>query len=87
MNKAAMVGILGENEIASYVRKAVDEYFRDLDGEQPSCSIFDMVMNCVEKPLIETVMHHADGNQTRAADLLGINRNTLRKKMTEHGIK
>jgi Fis family transcriptional regulator, factor for inversion stimulation protein len=45
------------------------------------------VMNCVEKPLIETVMHHADGNQTRAADLLGINRNTLRKKILEHDIK
>lgn len=87
MSKSTVECILGENEIASYVRQAVEEYFRDLDGEQPSCSIFDMVMNCVEKPLIETVMHHADGNQTRAADLLGINRNTLRKKMTEHGIK
>jgi Fis family transcriptional regulator len=79
--------MLDENDIARYVRKAVNEYFKDLDGEQPSCSIFDMVMTCVEKPLIETVMHHADGNQTRAADLLGINRNTLRKKIIEHGIK
>jgi Fis family transcriptional regulator len=79
--------MLDENDIARYVRKAVNEYFKDLDGEEPSCSIFDMVMNCVEKPLIETVMHHADGNQTRAADLLGINRNTLRKKIVEHGIK
>jgi Fis family transcriptional regulator len=79
--------MLDENDIARYVRKAVNEYFKDLDGEAPSCSIFDMVMTCVEKPLIETVMHHADGNQTRAADLLGINRNTLRKKIVEHGIK
>jgi len=79
--------MLDENDIARYVRKAVNEYFKDLDGEEPSCSIFDMVMSCVEKPLIETVMHHADGNQTRAADLLGINRNTLRKKIIEHGIK
>ena len=79
--------MLDENDIARYVRKAVNEYFKDLDGEEPSCSVFDMVMNCVEKPLIETVMHHADGNQTRAADLLGINRNTLRKKIIEHGIK
>jgi Fis family transcriptional regulator len=78
--------MLNENDIARYVRKAVNEYFKDLDGEEPSCSIFEMVMNCVEKPLIETVMHHADGNQTRAADLLGINRNTLRKKMLEHDI-
>jgi Fis family transcriptional regulator len=76
-----------ENEIARYVRKAVNEYFKDLDGEDPSCAMFNMVMNCVEKPLIETVLHHADGNQTRAAELLGINRNTLRKKIQEHGIK
>ncbi len=76
-----------ENEIARYVRKAVNEYFKDLDGEEPSCAMFNMVMNCVEKPLIETVLIHAEGNQTRAAELLGINRNTLRKKIQEHGIK
>ena len=87
MNKGACDFMLNENDIARYVRKAVNEYFKDLDGEEPSCAIFEMVMNCVEKPLIETVMHHADGNQTRAADLLGINRNTLRKKILEHGIK
>jgi len=87
MNKGACDFMLNENDIARYVRKAVNEYFKDLDGEEPSCAIFEMVMNCVEKPLIETVMHHADGNQTRAADLLGINRNTLRKKIIEHGIK
>ena len=87
MSKGAKDCMLDENDIARYVRKALNEYFKDLDGEQPSSSIFDMVMSCVEKPLIETVMHHADGNQTRAADLLGINRNTLRKKIIEHGIK
>lgn len=76
-----------ENEIARYVRKAVNEYFKDLDGEEPSCAMFNMVMHCVEKPLIETVLIHAEGNQTRAAELLGINRNTLRKKIQEHGIK
>ena len=87
MSKGDCDFMLNENDIARYVRKAVNEYFKDLDGEEPSCSIFDMVMNCVEKPLIETVMHHANGNQTRAADLLGINRNTLRKKIIEHDIK
>jgi Fis family transcriptional regulator, factor for inversion stimulation protein len=76
-----------ENEIARYVRKALEDYFRDLDGEEPSCAVYDMVMNCVEKPLIETVLYHAGGNQTRAAELLGLNRNTLRKKIQAHGIK
>ena len=76
-----------ENEIAHYVRKALDDYFKDLDGQQPSCAVYDMVMNCVEKPLIETVLYHVGGNQTRAAELLGLNRNTLRKKIQVHGIK
>ena len=79
--------VLEENEVAQYVRQAVDNYFIDLDGEEPSCAVYDMVINCVEKPLIETVLHHAGGNQTRAAELLGLNRNTLRKKIQAHKIK
>jgi Fis family transcriptional regulator, factor for inversion stimulation protein len=76
-----------ENDIARYVRKALDDYFRDLDGEEPLCGVHSMVMNCVEKPLIETVLFHAGGNQTRAAELLGLNRNTLRKKIQIYKIK
>ncbi len=79
--------MLNENEVARYVRKAMDDYFKDLDGEDPSCAVYDMVINCIEKPLIETVLSHAGGNQTRAAELLGLNRNTLRKKIQAHGIK
>ena len=79
--------MLNENDVARYVRKAMDEYFTDLDGENPSCAVYDMVINCVEKPLIEIVLRHAGGNQTRAAELLGLNRNTLRKKILAHGIK
>lgn len=76
--------LLGENDVAKYVRKAVGDYFKDLDGETPSCAMYDMVMNCVEKPLIEAVLQHVGGNQTRAAELLGLNRNTLRKKIQQH---
>ena len=79
--------MLNENDVARYVRNAMDDYFKDLDGENPSCSVYDMVINCVEKPLIETVLLHAGGNQTRAAELLGLNRNTLRKKIQLHKIK
>lgn len=75
-----------ENEIASCIRKAIDGYLNDLDGEKPSC-IYDMVISSVEKPLIEVVMHHTQGNQTQAADLLGINRNTLRQKLKHYQIK
>jgi Fis family transcriptional regulator, factor for inversion stimulation protein len=74
-----------ENELSLTVRKMMKQYFKDLDGEKPS-GIYNMVVNCVEKPLLEMVMNHAQGNQTRAAELLGINRNTLRKKLQEHGI-
>jgi Fis family transcriptional regulator len=75
-----------ENELSLTVRKTVKQYFKDLDGEKPS-DIYGMVVSCVEKPLLEVVMYHAQGNQTRAAELLGINRNTLRKKLQEHGIE
>ena len=85
--KKGECSMLNENDVARYVRQAVSDYFIDLDGEEPSCAVYDMVINCVEKPLIETVLHHAGGNQTRAAELLGLNRNTLRKKMQFHGIK
>lgn len=77
---------VSENDMARYVRKALKEYFNDLDGEDPCCGVYDMVMDCVEKPLLEMVLEHVGGNQTRAAEMLGINRNTLHKKMLEHGI-
>ncbi len=78
---------IDENDMARHVRKALKEYFRDLDGEDPCCDLYDMVINCVEKPLVEMVLEHVGGNQTRAAEVLGINRNTLRKKMQLHGIE
>jgi Fis family transcriptional regulator len=73
-------------EIAELVRKSLDRYFRDLDGAKPR-SIYDMVLKNVEKPMLEAVLDRAEGNQTIAAQMLGINRNTLRKKIHEHKIK
>lgn len=75
-----------ENDLTRCIRRAIESYFRDLDGERP-CAVYDMVINSVEKPLIESVLHRVQGNQTKAADVLGLNRNTLRKKMKTHGIK
>lgn len=75
-----------DNEIAACVERALDTYFQDLDGETPA-GIYDMVLACVEQPLIEKVLHFSQGNQTRAAEYLGINRNTLRKKMAQYGIE
>ncbi|MFZ5558361.1 MAG: helix-turn-helix domain-containing protein [Pseudomonadota bacterium] len=75
-----------ENEIDRTVRRAIERYFRDLDGEK-ACGIYDMVIASVERPLIESVLRHSEGNQTRAAELLGMNRNTLRKKIRAYRIK
>ena len=72
-----------QDDISESIRRTLDRYFRDLDGELPS-GIYDMVLKTVERPMLETVMRQADGNQTLAADMLGINRNTLRKKLNEH---
>lgn len=79
-------GLINENDMARHVRKTLKEYFKDLDGEEPCCGMYNMVINCVEKPLLEMVLEHVGSNQTRAAEMLGINRNTLRKKMQQHGI-
>ena len=69
--------------IEQCVRESLQSYFRDLDGEAPD-GVYDMVVRLVEKPLLEVVMSHADNNQSRAAEWLGMNRNTLRKKLLEH---
>ncbi|MCA3000712.1 MAG: Fis family transcriptional regulator [Rhodocyclaceae bacterium] len=76
----------GDSELSACVRKMMKQYFKDLDGEEAT-NIYDMVVANVERPLLEVVMHQARGNQTRAADLLGLNRNTLRKKLSQHGIE
>ena len=75
-----------QNELADTVRRALERYFRDMDGERPS-GIYDMVLKNVEKPMIETVLGKAQGNLTFSAAMLGIDRNTLRKKMQQLRIK
>jgi len=62
------------------VRDALKSYFRQLDGHS-AAGLYQMVISEVEPPLLETVMHHTQGNQTKAAALLGISRSTLRKKL------
>ena len=69
--------------IEQCVRENLESYFRDLGGESPS-GLYDMLVHLVERPLLEVVMQQADNNQSRAAEWLGLNRNTLRKKLLEH---
>lgn len=71
------------NELHDCVKRTLNRYFRDLDGETPH-AVHDMVIGTVERSMLEVVMNHAAGNQTLAAEILGINRNTLRRKLAEH---
>lgn len=65
------------------VRLNLEVYLDDLGDIEPT-GMWDMVMSCVEKPLLQTAMTRAQGNQSKAAQLLGITRNTLRKKLVTH---
>lgn len=64
---------------------ALRQYLSELDGHQVT-DLYQLVINEVEYPLLKTVLEHAGGNQSRAAELLGINRSTLRKKLRQHGL-
>jgi Fis family transcriptional regulator len=77
--------MIEETEIAACMRRSLNRYFKDLDGETPS-EIYNMVLGAMEKPLLAFILDRSEGNQTRAAEMLGINRNTLRKKMREYGL-
>jgi Fis family transcriptional regulator len=74
------------NELHDAVKRSLERYFKDMDGERPT-SIYDMVLKNVEKPMIELVLGQAEGNLTLAATMLGIDRNTLRKKIQRLRIK
>lgn len=74
---------MSKKHIEETVRSSLEAYFRDLNGTEPD-SMHEMMLRIVEKPLLEVVMAHADHNQSRAAEWLGLNRNTLRKKLLEH---
>ncbi|MFW2405017.1 MAG: DNA-binding transcriptional regulator Fis [Gammaproteobacteria bacterium] len=63
--------------------EALRRYFKDLNGHSPG-DLYGLVLGEVEAPLFETVMEHTQGNQSRAAEILGINRATLRKKLKNY---
>jgi len=74
---------VSKKQIEDSVRNSLEGYFRDLRGTDPD-GIYDLLVKVVEKPMLEVVMAKADHNQSRAAEWLGLNRNTLRKKLLEH---
>lgn len=74
-----------QRSLRDHVEFAMRNYFANLDGEQAS-NVYDMLLAEVEAPLLEVVLEYTRGNQTRASDILGINRGTLRKKLKDHGL-
>lgn len=67
------------------IQAALECYFEDLDGHSPG-DLYQMVLSEIEEPLLQTVMQHTGGNQSKAAAMLGINRSTLRKKLDQYGL-
>ena len=63
----------------------LQRYLEDL-GDIPPSNVYDMVITSIEKPMLQLIMQHAQHNQSLAAQYLGLNRNTLRKKLLEHGL-
>jgi Fis family transcriptional regulator, factor for inversion stimulation protein len=76
---------MSKKNLEECVRESLRTYFNDLGGEQPH-GMYNMLVKAVEKPLLEVVMQQADNNQSRAAEWLDLNRNTLRKKLLDHDL-
>lgn len=74
---------MSKKSIEECVRASLEGYFKDLHGTEPH-GVYEMMIRVVEKPMLEIVMQQAENNQSRAAEWLGLNRNTLRKKLVEH---
>ncbi|NQY27349.1 MAG: DNA-binding transcriptional regulator Fis [Piscirickettsiaceae bacterium] len=67
------------------VENALRQYFKQLDGH-PAANLYDMLLAEVEAPLFKATLSHTNGNQSRAAEILGLNRGTLRKKLKSYGL-
>jgi len=85
MTKEKQRAINANTSLSEHVTHTLDEYFTHLD-EENAHDVYEMVLSQVEKPMLEYVLTHTHYNQTKAANILGINRNTLKKKMQKYHI-
>ncbi len=72
--------------LSHYVAHSLDGFFKALNGHAPK-DLYGMILDQVEAPLLRATLKYCDGNQSRAASVLGLNRATLRKKLRHHKIK
>jgi len=71
--------------LSGTIKSMLEDYFNDLDGHPPA-DLYQMVLQEIEQPLLESVLHYTRGNQSKAAIVLGLNRGTLRKKLKQYDI-
>ena len=82
-SKKAKVGI--RRPLGDLTEEALKQYFSSLNGHKPG-DLYQLVIGEVEKPLLRTVMTYTRGNQSTAAEILGLNRGTLRKKLKTYDL-
>jgi Fis family transcriptional regulator len=82
---AATRASLKDITLRQHAEDALGAYFEKLNGHRPA-GLYAFVIREVEEPLFRAVMQHTDGNQVRAAEILGINRGTLRRKLEAYGL-
>ncbi|MEM7467754.1 MAG: DNA-binding transcriptional regulator Fis [Pseudomonadota bacterium] len=71
--------------LGPHVKRCMENYFSELNGQAPS-QLYDLVLGEIEQPMLEVVMHQTRGNISKAAEYLGLNRATLRKKLEKYGL-
>lgn len=67
------------------IATAINEYFDHLEGEQPN-NVYDLVLGEVELPLLQAALRYTNNNQSKTAEILGLNRGTLRKKLKQYDL-
>ncbi|WP_455204526.1 DNA-binding transcriptional regulator Fis [Kaarinaea lacus] len=72
--------------LSDHIKLVLENYFNDLDGHEPA-HLYQLVLQEIERPLLETVMKYTKGNQSKASIVLGLNRGTLRKKLKQYDIR
>lgn len=75
-----------QSGLSCVVTQHLNNYFRALNGNAPAPGLYKRILEEMERPLLTSVLQYSHGNNARAAEILGINRNTLRKKIQELGI-
>ena len=73
------------SQLSQAVKHSIRRYLYELDGTQPS-NMYALVLKQIERPLFEAILEHTKGNQSRASEVLGLNRGTLRKKLQSYGL-